>query len=342
MQTKMAEESLSAAFSSKFNISFDANDPSTPHPRLSQFKNKNAVGSGQDYRRAQMFERQKMRRLDAVNYARKLVQGELTEEDLDDPLGVAAETKIAEKRFNPYKNQLMLSEWLVEVPEDFQNEWIMTVSPVGKRCLVVANRGHTAAYTKSGFCVNRFPSLLPGGSRRTLRPGEYTILDCIYNEVEHTFFVIDLTCWKGHPVYDSETEFRFYWLKVKFNDQPDLQKRSAVNPYIFTPAPNCSCNVSEIRAAATENYSFQVDGFLFYHKRTHYTPGRTPLVGWLKPYMIPPILGISLPDYITENRPVVNKLTLLQANYDSFRDPISHQSTKNGTTTSDESHVEME
>ena len=33
---------------------------------------------------------------------------------------------------------------------------------------------------------------------------EYTILDCIYNEVERTFFVIDLTCWKGLPVYDSE------------------------------------------------------------------------------------------------------------------------------------------
>ena len=33
---------------------------------------------------------------------------------------------------------------------------------------------------------------------------EYTILDCIYNEVEHAFYVIDLTCWKGHPVYDSE------------------------------------------------------------------------------------------------------------------------------------------
>ena len=33
---------------------------------------------------------------------------------------------------------------------------------------------------------------------------EYTILDCIYNESERTFYVIDLTCWKGHPVYDSE------------------------------------------------------------------------------------------------------------------------------------------
>ena len=36
---------------------------------------------------------------------------------------------------------------------------------------------------------------------------EYSILDCVYNEVERTFYVIDLTCWKGHPVYDSEVRF---------------------------------------------------------------------------------------------------------------------------------------
>ncbi|KAM6351109.1 snurportin-1-like [Alca torda] len=39
----------------------------------------------------------------------------------------------------------------------------------------------------------------------------------------------------------------------------------------------------------------QVDGLLFYHKQTHYTPGSTPLVGWLRPYMVPEILGLSMP-----------------------------------------------
>lgn len=39
----------------------------------------------------------------------------------------------------------------------------------------------------------------------------------------------------------------------------------------------------------------QVDGLLFYHKQTHYSPGSTPLVGWLRPYMVPDILGISVP-----------------------------------------------
>ena len=58
--------------------------------------------------------------------------------------------------------------------------------------------------------------------------------------------------------------------------------------------------------------------------------------------MIPPILGISLPDHITENRPVVNKLTLLQANNDSFRDPVHCQRNTNGTEAGESSHAEME
>ncbi len=53
---------------------------------------------------------------------------------------------------------------------------------------------------------------------------------------------------------------------------------------------------------------------LFYHKRAHYTPGRAPLVGWLKPYMIPEILGIPLPQQVTDETPPVNKLKMLNAN----------------------------
>lgn len=39
----------------------------------------------------------------------------------------------------------------------------------------------------------------------------------------------------------------------------------------------------------------KVDGLLFYHRQTHYNPGCTPLVGWLRPYMVSDILGISVP-----------------------------------------------
>jgi len=40
----------------------------------------------------------------------------------------------------------------------------------------------------------------------------------------------------------------------------------------------------------------QLDGLLFYHKRAHYTFGPSPLVVWLKAYMMPEILGISVPE----------------------------------------------
>ncbi len=43
------------------------------------------------------------------------------------------------------------------------------------------------------------------------------------------------------------------------------------------------------------NFWLQVDGLLFYHRQTHYTPGSTPLVGWLRPYMVTDILGMEVP-----------------------------------------------
>ena len=39
---------------------------------------------------------------------------------------------------------------------------------------------------------------------------EYSIMDCIYNEGERTFYIIDLTCWKGHPIYDSEVNISIF------------------------------------------------------------------------------------------------------------------------------------
>lgn len=33
---------------------------------------------------------------------------------------------------------------------------------------------------------------------------DYTILDCIFSESTNTFYVLDVMCWRGHPVCDSE------------------------------------------------------------------------------------------------------------------------------------------
>lgn len=47
-----------------------------------------------------------------------------------------------------------------------------------------------------------------------------------------------------------------------------------------------------------------MDGLLFYHRQTHYTPGTTPLVGWLRPYMVWDILGLEVPEGPLALRPL--------------------------------------
>ena len=44
-----------------------------------------------------------------------------------------------------------------------------------------------------------------------------------------------------------------------------------------------------------------MDGILFYHKDVNYQPGVTPLVGWLKGFMVPEVLNIPVHNsYIAE------------------------------------------
>ncbi|XP_035883500.1 snurportin-1 isoform X3 [Phyllostomus discolor] len=265
-------EELSQALASSFSVSQDLNSTAAPHPRLSQYKSKYSTLE-QSERRRRLLELQKLKRLDYVNHARRLAEDDWTgieseeEEDKKDDEEMDIDT--AKKLPKHYANQLMLSEWLIDIPSDLGQEWIVVVCPVGKRALIVASRGSTSAYTKSGYCVNRFPSLLPGGNRRNSTTAkDYTILDCIYSEVKQTYYVLDVMCWRGHPFYDCQTDFRFYWMHSKLPEEEGLGENTKLNP---------------------------VDGLLFYHKQTHYSPGSTPLVGWLRPYMVSDILGMAVP-----------------------------------------------
>ncbi|GFR96324.1 snurportin-1-like [Elysia marginata] len=298
-------EELTAALASSFEVSNDPNKTSAPHPRYSQYKQK-ASKSDQETRRKQLLEIQKNRRYDFMNLVRNLTDNDWSKSDgglsKDNTQEEEMETETELKkpgRF--YKDQLMLSEWLVEVPNDFASEWITVLCPVAKRCLVVASRSTTKAYTKSGYCITSFPSHLPGGNRK----GHYrdsTILDCLYNEATKTFYILDLMCWNGHTVYDSETEFRFYWLYEKLQEFPELSQASKINPYIFVGLPSFRCTQEDI-ASAVNAATFEIDGVLFFHKRTHYTFGSTPLVVWLKPYMLEEILGIAVSEGQKSHKP---------------------------------------
>ncbi|XP_010882601.3 snurportin-1 [Esox lucius] len=308
-------DDLTKALSASFAVSKEANSTAAPHPRMAQYKTKFSVLE-QSERRRRFLDLQKTKRLNYVNHARRLADGDWTGADSDEEEVVEVDKKeqqqeeeeekknsdddgmeIERKRLPKYyANQLMLSEWLVDVPQELDTDWLMVVCPVGKRSLIVASKGSTAAYTKSGYCVNRFPSLLPGGNRHNSAMGkDYTILDCIYSELERTYFILDVMCWRGHPVYDCPTEFRFYWLQSKVQETDGLADIAKRNPFRFESLQSTACSTEAIQQALAAEYNFNVDGLLFYHRQTHYTPGSTPLVGWLRPYMVADILGMEVP-----------------------------------------------
>ncbi|XP_054096463.1 snurportin-1 isoform X2 [Callithrix jacchus] len=252
-------EELSRALASSFSVSQDLNSTAAPHPRLSQYKSKYS-SLEQSERRQRLLELQKSKRLDYVNHARRLAEDDWTgmeseeEEKKDDEEMDIDNVKKLPKR---YANQLMLSEWLIDVPSDLGQEWIVVVCPVGKRALIVASRGSTSAYTKSGYCVNRFPSLLPGGNRRNSTAKDYTILDCIYSEVNQTYYVLDVMCWRGHPFYDCQTDFRFYWMHSKLPEEEGLREKTKLNPFKFVGLKNFPCTPESLCDVLSMDFPFE-------------------------------------------------------------------------------------
>lgn len=62
-------------------------------------------------------------------------------------------------------------------------------------------------------------------------------------------------------------------------------------------------NARVIREQVENQIEPRTDGLLFYHKETHYTSGPTPLVTWLKPYMLAEILHIETSQRIADTVP---------------------------------------
>ncbi|XP_023336546.1 snurportin-1 [Eurytemora carolleeae] len=301
-------EDLADSFAAGFTVTNTPNDTNRPHPRFAQFKMKTST-IPQDERRRLLLEYQKSRRDDLLNHARCLALGEFEEEEEEE--GEEEEmdttTEIKPRRlYKSYKNQLMLSEWLVEVPDDLASSWILILCPEGRRNFVIASNGLTKVYSKSGKMVKKFPSNLPGGNRNQMRRNSYSILDCIYSDKSKMFYILDMMCWDGFQYYDCDTEFRLSWVQQKFIENRDLMMDSSrTHPYRFMPLPIYQCTQDSISSALNSSLPFEdkLDGLLIYHKNVHYMPGKTPLVGWLKAYMVPELLSIPICNELMVQRP---------------------------------------
>ncbi|KAG0076474.1 hypothetical protein BGZ93_006814 [Podila epicladia] len=129
---------------------------------------------------------------------------------------------------NLFSDQLMMPEVMTEIPIDLDTSYYIVPLPIGHRCFVISADGKTIARLPSGqLLVAPFESCLPAGSAtyRGNRRADYCILDCVYSSVTRTFWTLDIMCWRGHPVYECETEFRFWWLRGKLAEIETLQAK---------------------------------------------------------------------------------------------------------------------
>ncbi|KAL0851281.1 hypothetical protein ABMA28_007114 [Loxostege sticticalis] len=253
-----------------------------------------------------------------------------------------------------YNNVLMMSEWMIEKPQDLEENWYVTACPKGVRMLVVANQGKTKCFTKYGQFKFQMNSCLPGGNGNNNRgKNSCCVLDCFYQEKNNAMYVIDLLAWNNQPMTDCDTEFRDFWLRSQFNEIPQLGVVSKGNKVKFVLLPKVPCTKENLDTFMMKYPQFEndvpsLDGLLFYHKRAHYMSGQTPLVGWLFPYMVPEVLGadITVHELYLELKPkdYVDQATFIK----SFDEKLAKKSnwhrraSRRNSTTMDTSEVKSE
>lgn len=179
-----------------------------------------------------------------------------------------------------FARQLMLPEWMIDVPDRLNHDWYVFARPSGKRCFVVSSNGVTVSRLRNGSLLHRFPSSLPNGSRTkdvSRSAQSYCILDCIFHELDQTYYVIDMVCWAGISFYECTAEFRFFWLNNKILETGACDAPSRYHKYKFSLIPLYNCDQEGLHIAYTGAVPYVKDGLLFCNKHAHYQTGNTPL-----------------------------------------------------------------
>ncbi|XP_012055810.1 PREDICTED: snurportin-1 [Atta cephalotes] len=193
-------------------------------------------------------------------------------------------------------NRMMLSEWMLDVPQDLIENWIMVPCPIGKRVRVISGWGETRAYSRKGVLHGVFPSALPGGNSDSDFHHSAAV-DCLWIKNRKLFYILDVLYWSLLPFTNCQAEFRFFWIKNKFQEIPEFEERNTdTNRYPILTLPNINCN-SDVNSILANLDNEPLDGLLFYHRQALYTYGLTPLVTWLKPFMLSEVLGISVSSF---------------------------------------------
>ncbi|CAD5216768.1 unnamed protein product [Bursaphelenchus xylophilus] len=281
------------------SVEVTPNNTAGDHPRYSMYKNFGKLQENQRHRRNEVLERQKtarLSRLDANRTISDASQPEVEDEDGNGFMEVDRRRRRQkshgddnDKKFKPrfqrkdMKGRLMYSEWLIDIPQDLQDAWLALPAPAGKRVLVLSENAFTYIYDKRGAQLSRFKSSLNNHQQTNLIDG----ILC-----KNTIYVLDYLIANDIPLEDCEYDCRrtmgsSFLREAGCFDQNDGQ-------FNFAELPAVPARKDELKLLMEREYDFTLDGVLFYYSKVHYYNGQTPLVVWLKPWMLPEILGVPI------------------------------------------------
>lgn len=240
------------------------------------------------------------------------------------------EKETIQRKRRKYQNILMLSEWMVDVPNDLTSNWFVSICPIAKRCSVIASQGKTRVFARNGYeFMQAFQSALPSGNKLN-SSSSHCALDCLYEGRSKTFYILDPLIWNGVSFYGTDTPFRDYWLTSRITEElSHLCQVNNYNRYSMKILPRIKCNVEylvqvinqvqertssctqcgrkeenpmqdqeENKSSPKKNTKNQkrttcncsIDGLLFVHEMALYAPGVNPLANWIKPHMCEQLL----------------------------------------------------
>ncbi|CAH8485722.1 unnamed protein product [Dicrocoelium dendriticum] len=277
------------------------------HPRMSLYKNLGrAIDQERRWRSELAITNRKNKRQALIDCSRGLQifgpQGG-NKTDVSHPWASKA-SSFTGSSWRSFSRKLMLAEWLLFMPPEFATSYCMVPCPKGRHVLVCAAKAKTIVYSRTGAPLLELTSRLPGGGlgQSDNQNDTYsTLLDCIMlsssaadpltcesheaNTEVVVFKVLDLiqfrcTCYTHLPFHERSLWLRHYL-------RPQIEEYHENDPVRFEVLPSYACDTVSMNAVMSNACEYDVDGFLFYHQDVRYKPGATPLVGWLKPYMMP-------------------------------------------------------
>jgi len=132
-----------------------------------------------------------------------------------------------------FADKFILYDYLLQIPNNLPNEWLVYGIPEGHKCIITAFSGKTIIRDKNGYIIKKIRSWLPNGYKASKNKGK-TLLQGIYYEQKSIIYLIDVIMWNDDLMIDNTAEFRLFTLYGKISEITNISTHlSTENEILF-------------------------------------------------------------------------------------------------------------